>query len=109
MRFDHLAREFRRRSAALPPGLRTAAIEESLAALSGAARSDQRREVVGRMIGALADVFREAQRDDGILDCLTPETICRLDHMVNSLQEVGWTGFMLERGLSDVCSDPATH
>lgn len=101
MRFDHLAREFRRRSEAIPAPLRAAAVDESVSVLLGSACAgrDNEREAVGRIVGALAGVFHEAQTDAAILDSLTPETICRLDNMLNSLHEIGCTDAMLECAL----------
>lgn len=101
MRFGHLALEFRRRSAAIPAPLRAAAVDESVSVLLESARAgrENEREAVRRIVGALAGVFHEAQADEGILDSLTPETICRLDDMLSSLHEVGCTDAMLERAL----------
>jgi hypothetical protein len=104
MRFEHLAREFRRRAAALPAPLRAAAIDEATGVLVESACMDrnEEREAVRRMVGALAQVFRHVQADEGLLDSLTPETICRLDHFVNALRETGCSEPIIERALEPV-------
>jgi hypothetical protein len=82
--------EIRRRAAGLPHDLpKPLAIEQAAREVLGTARPGEEMDAVRRIMAALLGIEDGGAFDATLLDALTPQTVLRLDMMLEELLQFG--------------------